>query len=127
MNEVVREWIDKAEGDFLTATREVRADPPNYDAVCFHAQQCIEKLLKALLIAKGQVPPKTHDLTVLSDLLSSLDSDWRWPMEELRLLSRSAVLFRYPGESAGRDEAQAALNVSKAMRPRLLSLLGASS
>ena len=50
MNEVVREWIDKAEGDYLTATREVGADPPNYDAACFHAQQCIEKLLKGLLI-----------------------------------------------------------------------------
>lgn len=127
MNEVVREWIDKSEGDYLTATREAQADPPNYDAVCFHAQQCIEKLLKAALIAKGQMPPKTHDLTVLSNLLSSVDPEWHWPVEELRLLSRSAVVFRYPGESADREEAEAALRVSKAMRERLLSLLTASS
>jgi len=123
MNDVVREWIDKAEGDFLTATREVRADPPNYDAVCFHAQQCAEKLLKAALIVQREIPPKTHELTVLSDLLSSLRPKWRWPVEELRLLSRSAVIFRYPGESAGREEAEAALNVSKAIRERLLLLL----
>ncbi len=25
-----------------TATREAQADPPNYDAACFHAQQCVE-------------------------------------------------------------------------------------
>ena len=73
MNEVVREWIDKAEGDYLTATREAQADPPNYDAACFHAQQCIEKLLKAAVIAKGEIPPKTHDLTILSALLGTLD------------------------------------------------------
>jgi len=125
MNEVVREWIDKSEGDFLTATREFQADPPNYDAVCFHAQQCIEKLLKAALIAKGRIPPKTHDLTVLGGLLNSLHPEWRWPVEELRLLSRSAVVFRYPGEAAGREEADAALGVSKAMRKRLLSLMKA--
>jgi len=26
----VREWIEKSEGDYLTATREAKADPPNY-------------------------------------------------------------------------------------------------
>ncbi len=123
MNDVVREWIDKAQGDHLTATREAQADPPNYDAVCFHAQQCIEKLMKAALIARGQIPPKTHDLTVLSRLLSSADPQWQWSVEDLRLLSRAAVDFRYPGESAGPEEAQAALHVSQAMRESLLSLL----
>ena len=127
MNEVVREWIEKAEGDHLTATREAQADPPNYDAVCFHAQQCIEKLMKAAVIAKGGIPPRTHDLTVLSGLLRSLAPEWHWPVEELRLLSRSAVIFRYPGESADREEAEAALHVSKAMREHLLALLTASS
>ena len=123
MNDVVREWIDKAQGDHLTATREAQAEPPNYDAVCFHAQQCIEKLLKAALIARGQIPPKTHDLTVLSRLLSSTDPQWQWSVQDLRLLSRAAVDFRYPGESAGAEEAQAALHVSQAVRESLLSLL----
>lgn len=57
MNETVREWIAKAEGDFRTAQRELAAtEAPNYDAVAFHAQQCIEKLLKALLILKSLTP-----------------------------------------------------------------------
>ena len=44
MNSQVTEWVLKAEGDFLTAGRELRArKSPNYDAVCFHAQQCAEK------------------------------------------------------------------------------------
>ena len=47
MNDTVKEWIQKAEKDYATATRELAAlEQPNYDAVCFHAQQCIEKLMK---------------------------------------------------------------------------------
>jgi HEPN domain-containing protein len=54
MNDVVEEWIFKAEGDFTTAERELVATvAPNYDAVCFHAQPCAEKYLKALLIVRG--------------------------------------------------------------------------
>jgi HEPN domain-containing protein len=50
MNPLTVEWVDKAEGDMAIAKRELRArKQPNYDAVCFHAQQCVEKYLKALL------------------------------------------------------------------------------
>jgi len=50
MNPLTVEWIDKASADLATAGREMRArKDPNYDAVCFHAQQCAEKLLKAAL------------------------------------------------------------------------------
>jgi HEPN domain-containing protein len=127
MNEVAQEWINKAEGDYLTATREANANPPNYDAVCFHAQQCIEKLLKALLTTKGKTPPKTHDLTVLDSLLRSVYPQWSWSIEQLRLLSSAAIIFRYPGESAGPEEADAALAVCKAMRSRLLEFLAEST
>ncbi len=50
MNDLVNEWVKKAEGDFTSALREYRArKSPNYDAAGFHAQQCIEKYLKAIL------------------------------------------------------------------------------
>ena len=123
MNEVVREWITKAEGDFATATREMASpENPNFDAVCFHAQQCIEKYLKGLLIARGVTPPKTHDLAVLERLMSPIFPTWHWPVEELRLLTRVAVVFRYPGESAGREEAAVAMEVCTRMRACLREL-----
>ncbi len=72
MNEVVKEWIQKAEGDWRTANREFEVEfDPNFDAVCFHAQQCIEKLQKAVLIARNTIPPKTHDLVELNHRLCS--------------------------------------------------------
>jgi HEPN domain-containing protein len=54
MKPLTQEWVDKAEGDFATASREIKArKAPNYDAVCFHAQQCVEKYLKARLQEEG--------------------------------------------------------------------------
>jgi HEPN domain-containing protein len=125
MNRVVEEWIAKAEGDFAIATREMAVpDSPIYDGICYHAQQCIEKYMKALLIARGVVPAKIHDLVELHRLLSPVCSDWQWPAEELRLLSRAAVMSRYPGEVAGREEAAAAMDICQRARLRLRGSLG---
>ncbi len=69
MNEIVNEWINKAEGDFHSALREYRARKfPNYDAAGFHAQQSIEKYLKAILQLQNIQFPKIHDLLALMKL-----------------------------------------------------------
>lgn len=122
MSNVVREWVERAESDFRVAQREslVTADP-SYDAVCFHAQQCAEKLMKAVLISRGVTPPKTHDLVALSALLSSTLASWRWPAAELATLSAAAVDFRYPGSSAEQAEADEALDICARLRQSLLS------
>jgi len=49
MKPETQEWIEKAEGDLKVARRETQTADPVYDAVCFHAQQCAEKYLKAVL------------------------------------------------------------------------------
>lgn len=124
MNATVKEWIAKAEGDFATAARELCAsDSPNHDAVCFHAAQCIEKLMKALLIHRGVTPPRSHDLAALRQLLGPVCPGWSWPVEELRLLTRAAVDFRYPGESADQEEASEAFEIAARLRTSLRSLL----
>jgi len=127
MNETVRQWLAKGEGDFATAGRELGATPsPNFDAVCFHAQQCVEKLIKALLIHRGADAPRTHDLVYLSHLLSAAVPQWSWSVEELRFVSHAAVAFRYPGESAQREDATRAYELAGRMREALLVLLGGS-
>ena len=52
--EVVREWVLKAENDFTNAvhTLKLKEKCPT-DTVCFHAQQAVEKYLKALLVFKN--------------------------------------------------------------------------
>ena len=54
MNPVVEEWIEIAKADLGMAQRELEgSDHPYYGGVCFHAQQCAEKIMKALLISAG--------------------------------------------------------------------------
>jgi HEPN domain-containing protein len=66
MKPLTLEWIEKAERDFFTMERESRVrKEPNYDGVCFHAQQCAEKYLKALMVETGLPVPKSHDLVFL--------------------------------------------------------------
>jgi HEPN domain-containing protein len=69
MKRLTREWVAKAEGDFATAQRELRARKlPNFDSAAFHAQQCVEKYLKARLQEAGIIFPFTHDLVALLNL-----------------------------------------------------------
>ena len=76
MNPLTRQWVEKAEKDYRSALRELRSHKdPNYDDGCFHAQQCIEKYLKALLQENGTAFPKTHQLEKLIDLMAA-DPIW---------------------------------------------------
>jgi HEPN domain-containing protein len=126
MNETTREWKEKAEGDYLVAGRELSAeDRPNFDAVCFHSQQCIEKLFKAALLSIGMIPPRIHDLGLLSSMLSEADTSWTWSADELRFLSVCSVAYRYPGDSADRDDAERALSICNAVKGKLLRLIEA--
>lgn len=124
MNQVIQEWVTKAEGDFSTAEREFAViSNPNYDAVCFHSQQCIEKLIKALMIKFKATPPKVHDLAELARLIAPLCPSWQPRVEDLNYLTRAAVDFRYPGEAADKEEAGGAVKIARTLRVELLKLL----
>ena len=59
-----RAWLAKAESDLLAA-RRLRAAGGPFDAVCFHAQQACEKVLKAALAWAEKDIPRTHNLEEL--------------------------------------------------------------
>lgn len=125
MNELTTEWIAKAEGDYATAERELRARRrPNHDAVCFHAQQTSEKYLKAFLQEQGASFPKTHSLIELLEIALPIDESLELQRELLVQLERYAVRYRYPGESADKDEARAALRATKGVRTIIQQRLG---
>ncbi len=120
MNGTVREWLDKAEGDYLTAHREFEAaDSPNYDAVCFHGQQCIEKLMKAIMIHNKVVPPRIHNLARLAELLKPLCPGMELTLEDLNHLTALGMAVRYPGEFADRGDAAEVLEICERLRARL--------
>ena len=117
MKLLTREWISKAEGGFTTARREVQAcKAPNYDAACFHAQQCVEKYLKARL-QEMEIPfGRTRDLSALLNLLLPVEPAWESLRLHLRALTTFAVGVRYPGESADKAMAREALALCRDVR-----------
>jgi hypothetical protein len=55
-------WIHRAEEDWLLACSALRRKVPLIYGATFHAQQCAEKYLKALLVSRQQAFPRTHDV-----------------------------------------------------------------
>ena len=119
MNPLTTEWVEKAEKDFATASREFRVRKlPNYDAVCFHSQQCAEKYLKAILQEQNISFSKTHNLTTLLDLITPKEPAWELMRPNLERLNVFAVQVRYPGESADKAIACEALNLCRVVPDR---------
>jgi len=120
MKDLTKEWIKKAEGDVGTAVRESSVkEGANWDAVCFHAQQAVEKYLKGILQEIEKPFSKTHDLSVLLELALSEFPELSVLADDLEWLSAFAVEFRYPGEEALEEDAKHSL----AIMERALSLL----
>jgi HEPN domain-containing protein len=125
MNALTAEWVEKAEGDFATAGREVRARRnPNYDAACFQAQPCAEKYLKAFLQECGAAIPRTYSLIDLLGLCVPFDPSFTSQRDPLVLLDRYAVRYRYPGDSSNKAEARQALQAVTGVREFVRRKLG---
>ena len=128
MSPLVDEWVRKAVADLQTAKRESRVRRnPNFDAVCFHAQQAVEKMLKARLALMQRDIPRTHDLTQLLDALLDAEPLWEAWRPALDELVSYAVEFRYPGETATRDMAKLALHSATIISKEIKSSLGPTS
>jgi len=119
------EWVEKAEGDWHTAGRELEATEfSNYDAVCFHAQQCAEKYLKALLTERNVRFPKMRHLPTLLDLLVPVCLDAEACREDLSSLAPFAVDLRYPGGKVNLQTADVAWRTCGRIRSFIRPQLG---
>lgn len=112
-----REWVDLAEQDLRMALAGLgmREDTPTV-GVCFHAQQCVEKYLKALLMYRGTDFPKTHRIV---DLLALVVGRGRpsLTIDEQERLTKYAAAARYPGyPDIGVAEARRAVALARRIR-----------
>ena len=118
-------WVEKAEHDLRTAehTFTLEEDCP-FDTICFHAQQCAEKYLKALLVWKEIDFPKTHDLRLLIQIVPA-DTGIAVSIKEVIALNRYTIEARYPGfwEPIDRKEAQKAVELAKQVRNAVRAVL----
>lgn len=96
--------IDREDAERMLALAKVdlkaiqnMLDPEEFeDSVFgFHAQQAVEKALKAWLTLRGAAYPKTHDLRLLMYLLETEGQESCHPFTDLADLTDFAVQFRY--------------------------------
>ena len=122
---LVEAWIRYAEDDWQDSQILVSAGG-NPRSICFHLQQCIEKLFKAELMRLEVPVPKTHNLRELSELLQQADAGWSAASIDLNRLSLAAVDFRYPDPSEPELDIGLPLiqSIAADLRVRLLDRLG---
>jgi len=122
---IATDWVQKAENDLKNATYTLGMgeDCPT-DTVCFHAQQCVEKYLKAFLVLRRINFPKTHDIKELIVLLPS-NSRPKLTPEEQRRLADYATVTRYPGdyEPISLAETRRAVRIARRVRNEMRKLL----
>lgn len=86
------EWVTKGDADLLAAYLLLAAELPALASIVgFHAQQAVEKYLKAVLVAEGTDPPRDHNISRLLALVESVPI-----ARHVRPITRFAVLDRYP-------------------------------
>ncbi len=94
------------------------------DTACFHAQQAIEKLLKAFLVFHDFPVPRTHSINFL--LGTCADFDEIFAQVEVNNINAYAVQARYPDMAEMPDEEEArwyyqlALQIKELVTTRLI-------
>lgn len=117
MNELVEEWVNKAEGNYKSALVLAKNSKLKvFDVICNQCQQCAEKYLKAILVRHQVAFPKTHDMKQLYTLVSSVEPDLRLLEEQVLLLDPFGIDIRYPGLQATADEMKQAIQAMKEIR-----------
>jgi HEPN domain-containing protein len=123
--ELADRWCQRADHDIITARQTLLLPDSPTDTPCFHAQQAIEKALKALLTASQVAFPRTHDLLRLLDLALPLLPDLAGYRVQFADMESYAVDIRYPdmGFDPSREDAIAALVVAEEVVAKIRTAL----
>lgn len=121
----VRQWIEYADEDLRLAEYALRMESGcPYRLIAYHAQQCVEKYLKAFLVYHRQDFPYTHNISALLELCRK-HSDWMDSLSQAETLTAYAISARYPGEDepVSLAEAQKAITIATQTKSTLNTLL----
>lgn len=123
--DLCRELLEKADHDIAAASIGAEHDAP-LDTVCFHLQQAVEKMLKALLSFAGVRYPLTHDLDELLALAIPAFPALSAFLDRFEGFAPYAVELRYTSSfDPSEDEVSAGLELVSEFRNLVKSLLPA--
>ena len=94
----VRQWLIFADEDLILAKYGLTlASGIPYRLIAYHAQQCVEKHLKAYLVFRNIDFPYTHNISRLLELCTG-SANWTEGIHDAEELTPFAITTRYPGE-----------------------------
>ena len=96
------EWLQYADEDLRLAKHafKLKTSAP-FKLIAYHAQQCVEKCLKAYLVFNDIDFPFTHNISALLELCPP-SADWSKELDDAKVLSAYAVTARYRSDDAGK-------------------------
>ncbi len=116
MNPITLEWVERAEGDYNAAMQLQHGPDPVYHVICFLAQQCAEKYLKAWLQENNIPIQRTHNLEDLLNLILPTIPAWHAWKAGLSKLSKHAVETRYLSASPTEADTEHAMQICEEVR-----------
>jgi HEPN domain-containing protein len=113
-----RKWLDFASTDLQMA--ELGLQHGLFEPVCFHAQQVVEKSLKAFLLQETGAVPHIHSLPALLARCEKSDATMKRFKESCKQLDQFYTPMRYPDMTVGtspsmptKADAEGALKAAK--------------
>ena len=92
-----QDWLMHAAADLRYARLGQAEAGDLAGLIAFHAQQAVEKALKAVLVHHAADFPKTHDLAQLVELIQQSGVVWPMQLDPVLSLVPFATHARYPG------------------------------
>ncbi len=89
-----QQWFDRAREDLQVG--HLVLQEKHFAHACFLAQQCIEKTLKAYLLAKSNAYPRGHKLVDLLTECEALDSAFAAYRADCIVVDQYYIPTRYP-------------------------------
>ena len=118
LRQKVLQWLVYAEEDLRLARHglTLKSNCP-YRLIAYHAQQCVEKHLKAYLVHQSIDFPYTHNIARLLELCAE-HAPWAENLTDAEELTPFAITARYPGEDeeVSRTEATRAIEIAERVR-----------
>lgn len=112
--DLARQLLRRASDDHAAAAALLDMGAVSDAIVGFHAQQAVEKALKAVLAASRIDFPFSHDLKLLSTLCDRAALPLPPDLRDIDRLSPYAARLRYGGEDPGTVDRRAALGWAQA-------------
>lgn len=125
-NEIIREWIDKADHDLGSAKLIYLHIPEYFDTIAFHCQQATEKYLKAILVCFNIEFQRSHNLVYLLDLLSQEYTITEDIYDKAILLNGFSVQIRYPNKNIylSKEELETSIGIAQDFRDLAIKITG---